>query len=233
MNTRSKVALLACMALAAVAWGPIASASATAQWHIEGKELTGKETVNVTSTTPVVFRGTLVPLGGPANKLECEKVAARPQPPTFHYKEEEEEWYRKHPLPSIESLTKGTWPHGMYFSGCRMVEPNLCKVSNILEGSTTEQNIVGSDEAMYYKFINTAGFMSYTVTGCASEGKMFIEGDPQCKWPFTTQNLAATHTCEFTTASGSTLRSKGEITMTGVIQFELAGINAGKKWNIR
>jgi hypothetical protein len=225
------VALALCAVAITSLAATVASASA-AKFYIEGKELTSKETINVTTTKPVVLAGGVVTGYG---KIECEQLSARPKPPVFHNKEEETEWNRAHPLPTIEGASKGTWAKGMYLSGCVMREPSTCNVASPLEAAPTEQTVLGSSEPLSYSFTDSSGtFMTYLVSGCAVEGYISIKGSPECTWA-QAGILAVTHKCEFTATSGSALIGAGlrEVVMTGAIQYELAGTNAGKKWNMR
>jgi hypothetical protein len=222
---------LALCAAAITSLAATAGAASAAKFYIEGKEVTSKETVNVTSTTPILLEGGIAPLVT-HGKIECEQLAARPKQPEFRNKEEEVEWNRNNPLPTIESLSKGTWAKGMHLYGCKMIEPTTCKVATTINAFPTEQTLLGSGEALSYSFTEPAGyFATYAVTGCSVEGKLTIVGGPECKWSLP-GTLAATHKCEFTTTSGSKMSGDGEVVLLGTIQFELAGTNAGKKWNM-
>src|SRR3984885_670658 len=224
---------LALCAVAIPSLTAITGAASAAKFYIEGKELTSKETVKVTTTAPLVLEGTVTSAG--YGKIECEQMNAQPKLPVFHNKEEEIEWNRKYPLPTIESTSKGTWSKGMFLEGCKMVEPASCSiVSNLIANPREQALLLSPTGALSYKFTSESGFfLTYTVRGCAAEGIMSIQGSPECKWA-QPETAAVTHKCEFTATSGSTLTAGAhEMIMKASNQYELAGANAGKKWSMR
>jgi hypothetical protein len=227
MRHKQKLVLLACAAtLAIMIMAPIAGASASPTWKIEGTPFKGEETLKIASTGPVTLQGDLV-YGGANSKITCESLGT-PTPPKFGEPREEQEWYKKH-SPKIVNSTEGQWE--MTFTGCKFTEPG-CGIASSLEGRDGPSLLAdeGTNTVADKFGTDTQTFLSYTARGCAGEGIYNVKGAPRCK--IVQPGIGSViKQCEFSATSGSTLTAGGyPAVLTGTVNMELAGVNKGKKW---
>lgn len=179
-------------------------------WWVESAPFAGEESVHVSSTGPVTFKGNLIGAGA-ESEISCESLGAESA--------------------SISGGHEGKV--SPKFSGCKMVKPSTCAISGSLGNVQPQNGALETTEggSAYYTLGTSESTLTvFNVSGCGQEGNYTLKGALRCKFAEPLLE-AVVKPCAFSSTSGSTLKSGANaIAFTATMDMELAGADKGKKW---
>ena len=188
----------------------IGNVTGVGSWWVESASFTGEESVHVSSTGPITFKGNLIGAGA-ESEISCESLGA-----------ESASIFGGH-----EGKVSPT------FSGCKMVKPSTCAISGSLGNVQSQNGALETTEggSAYYTLGSSESTLTvFSVSGCSFEGIHTLKGALRCKFSEPLVQ-AAVKPCAFSSTSGSALKSGANaITFTATMNMELAGAKKGKLW---